>query len=305
MRILIVAALWGIFLFNPSLKAQYYYYNKDYYESAVLVEVGGSFGIMNALTDLGGKKGVGKGFIKDLNWKNSNLAYGAFLTATYKSMIGLRLEATFGKITGYDSILKDVRESTTGRYERNLSFRSNIMDFQAGLEIHPLFFKDYGEDESPYLSPYLFAGVGYFSFDPQTYLNGQWYSLQPLRTEGQGFAEYPDREPYQLNQVNFSAGLGVKYEINSLLSARFEVNHRFLKTDYLDDVSTNYIDASLFSNYLPTNMAAVAQQLYSRRAELDPSDITLPGQQRGDPKDKDSFFTIMVKLSLTLGRSRR
>ena len=49
----------------------------------------------------------------------------------------------------------------------------------------------------------------------------------------------------------------------------------FLTTDYLDDVSQmDYIDPSLFYNYLPANRAAIAQQLYNRTNELNPGDIT-------------------------------
>lgn len=293
-----------IFCVN-SLNAQFYYYNNKYYDNDIVVELGGSFGIMNAFTDLGGRKGVGKKFIKDLNWKNSKPAFGAYIMGLYRDAIGVRLQATFGQITAYDSILKDVKTTTYGRYERNLSFKSSIADFQLAIEIHPLFFKSYDEGEAPFFSPYLVGGVGYFSFDPQAKLNGQWYSLQPLRTEGQGFKEYLDHKPYELNQINFSAGIGVKYEISEFLNARFEINHRFLTTDYLDDVSTIYIDPSLFSNYLPVNQAAIAQQLYSRKAELTPGDITTPGSQRGNSKDNDAFFTIQLKVGVTLGRQRR
>ncbi len=305
MRILLVLGLAGFVLSGQPAKAQqYYYYNNRYYDNDVVLELGGSFGIMNALTDLGGRKGIGKDFIKDLNWKNSKPCFGVSVTAMYRHAIGLRLAADFGEITAYDSILLDVKESTFGRYERNLSFKSRITDIQLGLEVHPLYFRYY-EDEPPRVSPYAVIGVGYFMFDPQAKLNGRWYSLQPLRTEGQGFAEYPDRQPYDLSQFNVAAGIGVKYEVNSFVQARLEVNHRFLFTDYLDDVSTEYVDGALFSNYLPSSLAAVAQQLYSRRAELNPGDITKEGQQRGDPGDKDAFFSIQLKLGITLGRQKR
>lgn len=286
------------------LKAQYYYYNNQYYENAVVFEFGPSFGIMNCLTDLGGKKGIGKNFIKDLNWKNIKLSYGFYAMAMYQNKIGLRLEGTFGEVSAYDSILQSVQNTTFGRYERNLSFKSKISDFQLALEIHPLMFKYYDE-EPPRFSPYGVIGIGYYSFDPQAKLNGQWYSLQPLRTEGQGFSEYPDRSPYKLNQLNISAGLGIKYEINSLFNARLELNHRILSTDYLDDVSTEYIDPNLFYNYLPVNLAAIAQQLHNRKGELNPSDVTSIGDQRGDPKDNDAFFTVQLKIGMTLGRQRR
>lgn len=288
-----------------SLKAQFYYYNDKYYDSPLAFEIGGSAGLMNSLTDLGGKKGIGKSFIKDLNWKNAKPSFSVYALAMYKYAVGVRLEGTFGKVQGADSTLKSVAASTFGRYERNLSFKSKITDVQLALEIHPLFFRDYDENEAPYFSPYLVAGVGYFSFDPQAEINGQVYSLQPLRTEGQGFAEYRDRTPYKLSQVNFPVGIGIRYEVNSFLNARVEVMHRILQTDYLDDVSKDYVDPALFSNYLPSNQAAIAQQLFDRQAELNGSHTTQVGSQRGNPKNNDAYFTVQVKLGITLGRLRR
>ncbi len=58
-----------------SSRAQYYYYNDKYYGSDLVFEVGGSVGIMNSLTDIGGKKGIGKKFVKDLNWKVSKAKF--------------------------------------------------------------------------------------------------------------------------------------------------------------------------------------------------------------------------------------
>jgi hypothetical protein len=289
-----------------NLKAQkYYYYNDRYYDNAVVLELGGSLGIMNAFTDLGGKKGIGKKFIKDMNAKNFKTDFSLYALAMYQNVIGVRLEATFGSIQAYDSILKPVAASTYGRYERNLSFKSKITDFQLTVEFHPLFLKNYDEDEPPVFSPYVVAGIGYFSFDPQAELNGQWYALQPLHLEGQGFKEYPGRKNYSLSQINFPVGIGVKYEINSFLNARLEIVHRILTTDYLDDVSTNYIDSDLFPNYLPSNLASVAQLLYDRQWQLNPSHVPEIGAQRGNPKDKDAFFSIQAKIGIMLARTRR
>lgn len=304
MRKLLIMGLLSWLAGHQPLKAQYYYYNDKYFNNAVVIDIGASFGVMNSLTDIGGKKGIGKKFIKDLNWKNAKLSYGFYALAMYDNKIGLRLQGSFGEVGSYDSILKDVKTTTFGRYERNLSFKSKISDFQLAVEIHPLMFKTYDEDP-PRFSPYAVIGIGYFSFDPKANLKGQWYSLQPLRTEGQGFREYPDRKPYNLSQLNIAAGLGLKYEISSLFNAKLELNHRILSTDYLDDVSTNYIDPNLFLNYLPVNSAAIAQQLYNRKGELNPSDITSVGDQRGNPENNDAFFTIELKIGMTLGRQRR
>lgn len=303
-RLLVVAAVYCT-LFSHKTEAQYYYYNDKYYDNAVVFEVGATGGVMNSLTDLGGKKGAGKNFIKDLRWKTAKPSFGGYFLANYLDKIALRLEATFGEVVGYDSILKKVASSTTGRYERNLSFKSRISEFQLALEVHPLMFRDLDKYDPPVISPYVVAGAGYFSFDPQAQLNGVWHRLQPLRLEGQGFTEYPDRKTYKLSQINIVGGLGVRYQLSPMLNARLEFIQRKLFTDYLDDASTGFIDPTLFYNYLSPGQAAIAQQLYDRKNELPTYDGSVPVLERGDPKDNDSYFTIQFKLGLTLGRQRR
>ncbi len=286
--------------------AQYYFYDNNYYDNPVVFEIGGSVGVMNALTDLGGKKGVGKRFIKDLNWGNTQFAGGVHFSALYKNAFALRLEGTFGQVKAYDSILKKNKASTFGRYERNLSFRSTITDFMAVAEIHPLFiFKKYDDEtDPPRYSPYLLAGVGYFSFNPQAKLQNKWVNLQPLRTEGQGFAEYPNRKPYSLKQINIPLGAGVKYELSPMFNLRAEFVYRMLQTDYLDDVSTTYADPNLFSNYLTGSKLTNALLLNDRKYELEPTSITAAGDQRGNSKNNDAYFTFNLKVGIIFGRER-
>lgn len=290
-------------IFSRNASSQYFFYDDKYFDREVLLELGVGFGAINALTDLGGNKGIGKDFIKDLNVKNTKLSGSFFIAATYKSFLGLRLETTIGKITAYDSILKNVAPTTTGRYERNLSFRSNIFELMLAAEFHPMFLSGGAEEPSRW-SPYMLAGIGFYSFNPKATLNGNWYDLHTLKTEGQGFAEYPDHKPYKLQQFNIPLGMGVKYDISPLLNARFEIVHRILFTDYLDDASTTYIDPNLFFTYLPPSQALIAAQLYDRRGEIDPSHVPKPGYERGDPKDNDSYFTIQLKIGVALRQKR-
>ncbi len=297
-----------ILLTTPAekLSAQYYFYDNNYYDSPLMFELGGSVGFMNCLTDLGGRKGVGKKFIKDLNMGKSKLAGSIFLSGIYKSMIALRLEATFGEIAADDKVLESVKETTFGRYERNLSFRSKITDFMLAAEIHPLFiFNKYDEEKDPpRYSPYLLAGVGFFTFKPQAKLGDTWVDLQPLSTEGQGFNEYSDRKPYKLNQMNIPLGVGLKYELTSNLNIRGELVYRILNTDYLDDASTNYIDVNLYPNYFTGAKLNNAFLLNDRQYELDPTHITEPGDQRGNPENNDAFFTFSIKVSYNFGREK-
>ncbi|MEO6253705.1 MAG: hypothetical protein ABIO79_10380 [Ferruginibacter sp.] len=286
--------------------AQYYFYDNQYYDSPVMFELGASVGVMNCLTDLGGRKGIGKKFIKDLNLGKTTFAPSVYLSAMYQYMIAVRLEATFGTIKADDKILFKVKETTFGRYERNLSFRSKITDFMLGFEIHPLYIfnRNLEDKEPPLFSPYLLVGVGFFSFKPQAQLGNKWVDLQPLSTEGQGFAEYPDRKPYKLNQINIPIGVGVKYDLSPTLNLRAEFNYRILNTDYLDDASTEYIDPTLYANYFTGAKLTNALLLNDRQYELDPSHVTNPGDQRGNPKNNDAYFSFNVKIGYSFGREK-
>ena len=291
--------------FSKKASAQFYFYDNNYYDTPLMFEVGGSFGIMNCLTDVGGIRGNGRPFLKDLTFGNNRLNGSIYLSALYKYAVGIRLEGTFGTIKAYDSIsLKSVSE---GRYERNISFKSNISEISLVAEFHPLFiFINWlnRDNEPPRLSPYLAAGVGYFSFNPQAKLNNNWIDLQPLSTEGQGFAEYPNRKVYKLKQLSFPVGVGFKYELSPAINLRLEIIDRITTTDYLDDLSTRYVNPNLFSKYFTGTQLANAQALNDRRSKTNPEYPINPngGQLRGNPKNKDSYFTCNFKLGLSFGR---
>ncbi len=287
--------------------AQYYFYDNNHYNPDIMFEFGASVGAMNCLTDVGGRKGLGKRFVKDLNLGNNQLNGSIYFTTTYKEAVALRIEGTFGNVKAYDSILKAVQE-TTPRYNRNLSFSSKISEISIVGEFYPMFiFINWAErdDDPPSFSPYLLAGVGYYSFNPQTILNGRTVDLQPLSTEGQGFTEYPDRQPYKLKQINFPVGIGMKYELSSNFNLRAEFMYRILTTDYLDDLSTRYVSPSLFSKYFSGNQLADALALSDRRFS-DPKYPRNPagGQIRGNPKNNDAYFSFNLKLGILFGRKR-
>jgi hypothetical protein len=298
-----------IFLFfigaGSQLKAQYYFYDGNVYDNPLVFEFGGSVGGINALTDLGGRKGAGKNGVKDFNFKNTNICGGVFFSAVYKNEFALRIEGTFGQVHAYDSILKNVASTTSGRYERNLSFRSNISEISLVAEFHPFYiFGNYDDDHyPPAVSPYLLVGIGYFHFNPQALLNGNYVDLQPLHTEGEGFSEYPNVKNYKLSQINFPVGIGARYDISSIINLRTEMVYRFLQTDYLDDVSGTYIDPSVFANHLSGTQLNEAILLNDRHKQG--AETAHPGGIRGNPKNNDAYITFNVKLGLTLGRDRR
>jgi hypothetical protein len=294
-----------LFCISCQVYSQYYFYDDRFYDNPVVLEFGGSIGAMNAFTDLGGRKGKGTNGVKDFNIKNTMLCGSVFFSAIIKYDIAIRLEGTFGQIHAYDSILKNVAKTTNQRYERNLSFRSPISEIMLATEFYPIStFRKFNQDKFPSLiQPYLLAGIAYYHFNPQAKLNNNWIDLQPLHTEGQGFAEYPDRKEYSLNQISFPVGVGLKWEIVSFLNLRLEFIRRLSTTDYLDDVSTRYIDPIYFPNYLSGNKLSQALQLHDRHKPG--AQTAHPNGIRGNPKNNDSYFNLNFKLSFIFNRERR
>ena len=99
-------------------------------------------------------------------------------------------------------------------------------------------------------------------------------------------------------------GGGLSYEISPLFTVKGELLYRLLNTDYLDDVSTKYIDPTLFDKNLSSGSAALAKQLFYRGDEVKNGNPSVPvGANRGSSA-KDGYYSLNLKLELTLGRTR-
>jgi hypothetical protein len=272
-------------------------------------EIGLNIGPSFFLGDLGGHKGKGQRFVKDLNLPLTEIMFGGFATYYPDEWLGVRLAAQFGKISGEDKLISTKGENELYRKQRNLDFRSNIFETYLAGEVYPLMLLHKNEEDySPRLRPYGVIGVGYLHFNPQGSLtdangNKKWYDLRPLHTEGEGFPEYPDRKEYSLSQINIPMGVGFKYYLSSRVTLSFEVLLRKSFTDYIDDVSTEYIDPNLFDKYLSPHDASIARQISDKVfAIVNPGlSRNSPGTQRGNPNQNDSYFTTFFKLGIRLG----
>jgi hypothetical protein len=283
-------------------RAQYYYYNSRFYETPLSWELGASAGGMNCLTDLGGKKEKARGFLSDLNWVCTRPALSVFGRAVYGNKIGCRLETGFGTVTAYDSLNQN-KSKAKGRYQRNLQFETTILEALLLAELYPLSWLAAARHPVYLFQPYLIAGVGFFHFNPVAKTGAVPVRLHPLRTEGQGFPEYPDRKPYSLNQLNLPLGLGLKYEVSALFVCSIEMIYRKLFTDYLDDVSKTYIDPSVFNNHFNVKQASLAASLSNRSRQNSPhQDI---GTTRGNPGNNDAYLSFNMKMAVMLGREKR
>ncbi|HEX4850609.1 MAG TPA: outer membrane beta-barrel protein [Puia sp.] len=264
------------------------------------------------LGDLGGHFGRGTTFLKDYNMKATKLSFGAFLAAHPAEWIGFRLQADIGQLEGDDAYITPKGGYETARYNRNLDFKTNIVEGFFAVELYPtVFLEDMPTELSGRLRPYALAGIGVFHFNPQgSYVDPNtgetnWVYLRPLHTEGEGFPEYPNRKEYSLTQMNVPLGVGIKYYFSETLNLSFELIYRKTFTDYLDDVSTTFIDPSLFYAHLSPGDARIADQIYNKSPYryTDPANYG-PGAKRGDVNQKDAYFSFGFKLAFRFGYGR-
>jgi Domain of unknown function (DUF6089) len=248
-----------------------------------------------------GEFGIGLGaghYFGDINTRarlnRAKLAGTIFFRKNFGNYIAVRLGASYARL-GYSDIY-----NTHNKYmnSRNLSFNSNVWELALQGDFN--FFKFLPGEPQYSFTPYITIGAGVFSYDPYAFLQGRKILLRPLGTEGQNDTGYQrlGRNPYKPMAISIPFGGGIKYAINDRINIAFEVLHRFTNTDYLDDVSTTYVDPSIFPTN-PDGSASDAALLYDRSYELG-TPIGRPGFQRGNSKQKDQFVTAMIHLTFNL-----
>jgi len=215
---------------------------------------------------------------------NSN-SFGYYLGA------GNKYGTIFVNYTTTEIFGADREATNEGRKRRNLDFRSPIQEYGTTLEISPMgiFRKKHSA-----LQPLLIAGFNIFKFNPKTLYNGEWIDLQPLGTEGQGSAFYPDRPKYNLTQISIPLGLGLKYELNNNVYVGCGFKVRITFTDYLDDVSTEYVDQGI----LESTNGPLAAELAFRTDEIDNTAVYQAGRVRGNPNENDWYMTTYLSIGI-------
>ncbi|MEM6735738.1 MAG: hypothetical protein AAGC64_03095 [Bacteroidota bacterium] len=260
----------------------------------------------------------------------------------YKFHHSLALRGGFNWIRVYgDDFSADPNgnESEKSRYVRNLSFRNDIKEFQLGLEIYLLPNFDGPYRRLPF-NIYLFVGGTIYhhaphglvpNFDYQSDTEGdgifeasnfelapqagEWVNLRKLKTEGESYSSVGFSIPLSIGAHMALPGtpfnLGVEFGI------------RYLFTDYIDDVSGQYLALDSFEDPLARIMSDKSTVPVSSRDEA--RDLTilninqetfsngetyfiesnngtgLEGSVRGDPNDNDLIFVTQLKITYIFG----
>ncbi len=228
------------------------------------------------------------------------ITFGLFFKKFRNKTFGYRFGANyFSNINAHDSTSVNQVER-----ERNLRFRSNIFEVNAGIELN---FIPFGIEHYKW-TPYVFGGLNIFYFNPYTdSLDGEGkIFLKPLGTEGQFTNSYPDRVPYNLISTGLYFGGGIKFLISEKVLLGAEVGFRYNSTDYLDDVSRTYVNLDTLQNSRGIESANFA----FRGDELESftGDYPNNGYTRGNPNSKDWYYSGTITIGYYFDvpeRSRR
>ncbi|MFY7888307.1 MAG: DUF6089 family protein [Spirosomataceae bacterium] len=165
------------------------------------IEIGAGVGAMNYKGDMS----------PSLNPSLAKLGGNIMFRYNLKRDLSFRASATMGSIYGDDKKVSDPFNQ-----QRGLSFTSQITEL-ALLAEYNFFTYQYNRYHKDW-SPYVFGGVGFMKFTPNT----------PVVYE------------YRQNQVVLPFGVGIKYNLHGPWDLNLEFGTRKTFTDYLDNLGGDH-----------------------------------------------------------------
>ena len=229
------------------------------------VEIGGHIGLAHYFGDLN----------PDFAVTDPGLALGLKFRRNFNERVSVSGGVDFARVSGTDADSNNQFER-----DRNLSFRSNVVDFNASIEFN--FFPYLHGSDVQYYTPYIFTGFSVLSFNPRADFQDQTFNLRELQTEG---------IDYGLATASWFYGVGVKWDYNRDWSFNVALSGRNTISDFIDDVSTNYPTTP------PNSAAGVALS--------NPSPVEgfgVPGTQRGNSEGNDKVFFLTIGIMRYFGQ---
>jgi len=188
-----------------------------------------------------------------------------------------------GNLSGRDRQL--LRNSNN--QARNLSFNTRLEEFGFLLRWRAL-------SDGP-LTPYGVSGAAVFNIDPMTVdAAGITHALYPLSTEGQGLPEYPLQPLHRYTNLALPFGGGVEVRVGRWFRIDLEVMFRKSFTDYIDDVSSFYVDPVILARH----RGPKAVELAYRGDEVPGGSPVYPaaGSQRGNRLRMDWYHSVNLRV---------
>jgi hypothetical protein len=304
-------------------KGKKYHFGKEKVYNAIGIS-------LNALNYYGDLAPRPSRFSTDISFTRPGIGFS--FTHRFGPRYSLSAGFMYGTLKGSD-VESAEGEAGIYRIARNLSFRNRIKEFSVVATF------DLFENQSTYISrvkwtPYVFLGMAAFHHNPQaqapeTDLDGQplaeagkWVNLRELGTEGQ-YSNLPDSavnygiKPYKLIQIAIPFGLGVRFRLNEVMDFSAEIGFRYTFTDYLDDVSQNYVGLGVFEdNDLARAMSYRTNEVLGEAPPIGAGGVDSDGYRvwagygqeqagsiRGNKDDRDIYMVTTFRLTYILGKT--
>lgn len=266
-------------------------------------EVGLTFGGSNYVGDINSSFNSNEDnaqwnqFESSFDFYNVNFMWGAVVRYNFNPRWVLNTSFSISKLEGQDSYFGN---------PRNLSFYTDIKEFSSVIEFN---FLDYQTGSRKHrIAPYIFVGLAGFHFNPKTDIVNpisqelESIFLRDFNTEGQGLPGY--QEVYSRYCLAIPFGLGIKFSASEYISIGLQWGFRKTFTDYIDDISTRYVDHGTMIEWAGELGAAAADRTH----ELEGMEglYNEHNLARGNEKTKDwyNFFGITITTKLFNGKGK-
>ena len=302
-----------------------------------------SINAMNYLGDIAPKARFGS-----TSLKYTRPGFTASFAHRFGPRYTLRAGLTYGRLQSDDFEVADPNgQDSKFRWVRNASFRNDIWELQA-VAIFDLFKNEGTSLNRVDLTPYFLIGAALFHHNPKALVPdemvlrtdgpvslpeaGSWVALQPLGTEGQ-YANLESTDanfgikPYSLWQFAIPIGLGARYRLTDQLDISIDFTLKWLFTDYIDDVSRNYVDLGALDSDLaramsnrsrdatsakgePRDVSTWQTNTYTGRDGVDYEVISGFGQEyssnvRGGSSVNDLYYVTSIRIAYVMGAKWR
>ena len=216
--------------------------------------------------------------------------FGGFLRYNLTRQFGIRAALNQTRLRYHDADSDDPWIAN-----RNLHFRNAITEGSVVAEFNYSRYQ-IGNTKDRFTG-YLFAGLSLYSHMPEAEIDGIWYELQPLGTEGQGTTAGGGR--YSTTGFAVPFGFGFKWNLGHFSALNIEWGMRRTWSDHLDDVAGYYASLAV----LEDESGPLSEMLSEERLEIEGTLEDPAGQMRGYNGLDDRFAMVQVSLTFRIDKS--
>ncbi|MBD79946.1 MAG: hypothetical protein CL840_13620 [Crocinitomicaceae bacterium] len=254
-------------------------------------------GVGNYLGELGGGSGGGRKWLLDMEWSQMKFSWQMGYRYNMSYRLATRFNFAWVKVAGNDQLTTNPQ-----RNYRNLSFKSDIFELSLLIDYyifrakpgHVYHIKGAKGHKGMPFDVIAFVGVGGFYFRSKS----DGVALRQLSTEGQGLEG--GAKKYSPISVSFPFGLSFNYVYYKNVKFGLDFSYRFTLTDYIDDASTVYYD----NDKLRSEKGELSAEMADKSDGSMPGN-TMAGSPRGNPKNKDHYFTALFTVTYNLSALKK